>query len=333
MSLITFKVKHDLNLKDELAKAHLVAEFAVVNRDSIPNMSSKHVKHLGLPAEVSCQIINKYKNNPRCKNVTSVNLIFPGRLVTVVGDKSILLSARKDLRFIIDISSCGNLRSFAKVNQVEADDTYFFITVTPVEDAPYVPLGTIGVDLNIASAAAVTANSENFKTMFLGRVQKHLRTKYFKRRQKLQRLRKKKALKRAKRKECHVINDLLHKVSRKIVDEAKKNQNAVVLEDLLYIRETSKLNQKGRDARRSLHSWAYSKLRFMVEYKSRLLGVPVIVVPPAYTSQTCSCCLTRGERNGAVFSCPHCQHTEHADVNAARNLARLGLTKLGLAVA
>jgi putative transposase len=352
--LLTFKIKHSLDLKTELDKARQVAEFAVANRDTIPNMSSKHVKQFGLASAVANQVLIKYKNDRTCKLVSNVNIIFPGQAVTIVDSKIIRIHARKDFQFVVDLSSCGNLKPFVKVNQVEASDKYFYVTVAVAEPPLQVTQGTIGVDLNIASASAVTYNSVNNDVIVLGRQQKHLRTKFFKRRQKLQRLKNKKLIKETQRlqkhkikllkqlkpkvkkqlgKESRCLNDLLHKVSRKIVNEAKKHQLAIVIEDLKDIRVTSKLNKKGKGARRSLHSWSYLKLRFMIEYKAKLLGVPVIVVEPAYTSQDCSYCGQRGNRKGDSFSCPSCRRAAHADINAARNLAQLGQKRFGLTAA
>ena len=52
-----------------------------------------------------------------------------------------------------------------------------------------------------------------------------------------------------------------------------------------------------------------------------MLGVPIAYIDPKYTSQTCSRCGHIENRNGKNFECPDCGHVEHADVNAAFNIA------------
>ena len=77
-----------------------------------------------------------------------------------------------------------------------------------------------------------------------------------------------------------------------------------------------------------LRNWSYYELQTMIEYKAKMEGIKVEYVNPAYTSQTCSCCGERGEREEqAVFkclnpSCPEYLKEINADYNAARNIAK-----------
>ena len=119
--------------------------------------------------------------------------------------------------------------------------------------------------------------------------------------------------------ESRIVRDLNHKVSRELVSMAKEQNAALVFEDLAGIRNTKKQH---RSFRYSLHSWSFYQLQQFVEYKAKLLGVPVLYVDPAYTSQDCSKCGARGQRTGKQFKCPVCGHVNHADVNAAFNIAQ-----------
>lgn len=61
---------------------------------------------------------------------------------------------------------------------------------------------------------------------------------------------------------------------------------------------------------------------------SRYSGTQVVKVPAAFTSQRCSVCGhvdPKSRESQAVFRCTHCTHTEHADVNAAKNILAAGL--------
>ncbi len=83
--------------------------------------------------------------------------------------------------------------------------------------------------------------------------------------------------------------------------------------------------------RRRTNNWAFYQLRLFVEYKANIAGVPVVFVPPAYTSQTCSRChhlspvKGKSYRSGKLFKCGHCGFECDADINAAMNIAALGV--------
>jgi IS605 OrfB family transposase len=123
---------------------------------------------------------------------------------------------------------------------------------------------------------------------------------------------------------------LNHNISKQLVQEAKSSQAALAFEDLTGIRGSLNEKPRSKTERRRTNNWAFYQLRLFVDYKAAIAGVPVVFVPPAYTSQTCSRChhihpeKGKSYRNGKKFKCGHCGFEHDADINAACNIADLG---------
>ena len=120
--------------------------------------------------------------------------------------------------------------------------------------------------------------------------------------------------------EARFATDVNHQVSKRIVEEAKRTQRGIAVEDLAGIRARTGLRRSQRD---NLHSWAFHQLRMFIAYKAQLAGVPLAVVDARYTSQTCSVCghVARANRvSQERFLCKSCGHAAHADYNAAVNI-------------
>ena len=131
-------------------------------------------------------------------------------------------------------------------------------------------------------------------------------------------------LKRLRGRERRFQKWLNHNISKTIVEAASSTKRGIALEDLSGIRESINSKPRTKQERRCTNNWAFYQLRILTEYKAALAGVPVLSVPPAYTSQTCHGCLHIGSRKGKHFSCDNCGRQGDADVNAASTIARYG---------
>ncbi|MDF1539199.1 MAG: transposase, partial [Candidatus Thorarchaeota archaeon] len=309
--ILTYKVKHNHDFSEELRKAQRIAEIAVEN--SPRWMSSKEVKHIGLKSVIANQVLRKYGRNKTIKRVRRVKLTLPNQGIKLDQDERKIRIPSLKVEFEYRFPN-----GFEKVNQIEIDNEYFYIAVTVIEKELSVPESFIGVDLNTTGHVAVVANPRTGKTIKLGKKAEHIHKKYREIRRRLQRQGKYREVKRIKDRESRIVRELNHQISRKIVDTAFEENNGIRLEDLSGIRDTVKTR---KSFRYSLHSWSFYQLKLMIEYKAKLLGIKVEHVNPAYTSKTCSRCGSLGTRQGKKFECPDCGHVDHADVNAAFNIA------------
>ena len=132
----------------------------------------------------------------------------------------------------------------------------------------------------------------------------------------------KKLLKRLSGREKRFVSINNHTISKQIIARAKREHKGIAIEDLTNIRKTAK--PKSKTQKTELNRWSFYQLRSFLTYKALLNGIKFIVVPPAYTSQTCSICNHIGIRNGKHFRCENCGNIADADINAAKNIATWG---------
>lgn len=205
---------------------------------------------------------------------------------------------------------------------------YLFQTVDiPDEDVEDVE-EFIGVDFGLTDIV-VTSNGEKISADWINqyreqrqKVRKSIQSKGTKGRTHSCKRGCAKLLKRLKGKERTTATIINHTIAKSIVLAAKAGNKGIAIEDLTNIRFTSKRRNKA--FRTKLGRWSFGQLRSFLEYKSKLHGVKLVVVEPAYTSQTCSCCHHIGVRKNKSFKCTNCGADMDADVNAAINIASLG---------
>ena len=185
------------------------------------------------------------------------------------------------------------------------------------------PEAWIGVDRG-QNIPAVVALPDTGRGVFYkaGKI-KHVRREFAKRRKKLQKAGKIRAIKKLESRERRMVTHINHKISKEIVGLAKRTGFGIRIEDLSNIRKTSKQRKKTKsDAGQNRDYWPFYQLEQFVLYKAVEAIVPTEHVDAPYTSKTHSVCGHIGKRKGHSFYCANCDKHEHADLNAARNIGK-----------
>jgi len=119
------------------------------------------------------------------------------------------------------------------------------------------------------------------------------------------------------------------KVQRQREDFARKAASALVSSHDLIAYEAVQIRNLVKNHRlaKSLHDAAWGRFLLWVGYYVRLHGVPLIAVPPQYTTQACSGCGTLVQKTLSTRThvCWHCGLILDRDEHAARNILALAL--------
>ena len=307
--ILTFKIKHNRNFNPELEKGKKIAEFVLTHK----TRSSKDVKQFGLKSAIANQILRKYGNNRKIKNVGRIKLTIPSQSI----------KSNKDERTIeipcLKFKTIYNFRNdFDKINQIELDNQYAYVSVSIKEQPQITPKVWLGLDRNTTGHVAVLANPSTGKVMKLGKEALHIHNKYRNIRRKMQKAGKFGVLKKIKRRESNIIRNINHEISKAVVETAIKENAGIKLEKLEGIRKNRK---HSKSFNYSLNSWSFYQLQMFIEYKAEMNGIPLTYIEPKYTSQECSRCGDMGIRDSKKFVCNNCKHVDHADANAAFNIS------------
>jgi putative transposase len=129
----------------------------------------------------------------------------------------------------------------------------------------------------------------------------------------------------------HRVQQLLHKVSKQIVESALKNKQRIVFEDIREIRRLyRKGNWQSKRYRSRMNSWPFHEIKRQIEYKAAWLGVSTVTLTKAETRGTSSRCPRCGERLQESIElkrklwCQKCREMFDRDLVAAVNIARRG---------
>ena len=199
---------------------------------------------------------------------------------------------------------------------------YLAVTIDRLEPPPDETQGTLGVDLGIINLVTDSTGES-----FSGELVEANRKRHHALRVRLQKRGTKDAkrhLKKLSGREARFKKNTNHVISKRIVQKAKQNSQALAIEDLRHIRKRTDSTVR-RSQRSKQSSWAFGQLRSFLSYKAALAGVPLHTVDPRNTSRTCSVCghcAKENRKSQACFCCVQCGHTDNADRNAAINISR-----------
>jgi IS605 OrfB family transposase len=220
---------------------------------------------------------------------------------------------------------------FGAMEICEVDNKYF-AHITVNKEIKEQPLelydNVIGIDLGQNFLATLT-DSKGYVKFYKGRYLKDIRAKYKHLRKQLSQKGTHNAntkVNTINQREMRFMTDINHQVSRDIVNYAKQFNSIIVMEDLAGINLSCKVRKKDRYYR---VSWAFNQLQEFIEYKALEVGLRVIYIDPAYTSQKCPKCghthkLNRDKKNH-IFKCRACGYTANDDYVASQNIRDKGI--------
>jgi len=297
----------------------------------------------GLSANLAIRAINRVaanrktalKNRSKVKNFKPTSIDYDARIFAFrEKDEEVsvtLLKSRQRIKLVLGEYQRDRLRGCKPTSATLCKKgSEYYINIQVKNEAPsQIHVDTIlGVDLGITDIA-VTSEGQKFG----GKTIKLIKDHYTSMRAVLQQ----KAVKgtRSSRRRCRELQQRLsgkesryqrqinHEISKAIVSRAHEIPAKIALEDLTGIRE--RVNQNaGKNQRRRVNGWAFYQLKEFLTYKALQAGIPLVLVDPASTSQTCHVCGEHGIRNGKSFKCPSCGWSGDADFNGAQNIAFLG---------
>src|ERR1035437_3832818 len=117
------------------------------------------------------------------------------------------------------------------------------------------------------------------------------------------------------------LKQRMDEVAKEFVVGSKSD--LVIVEKLSNLNESSKLKGRlSRTMRSVIGNWNYAYFTGRIEQQCERNRVSFRTVPAYNTSITCPICgcIDKTNRVGEIFKCRNCNHTDNADVNAAKNI-------------
>lgn len=231
----------------------------------------------------------------------------------IVNDKTIKLPKIGEVKYFNSRTIKGTPKT-ATIKK-ETDGWYICITLEQeLEKTSTLNNQEVGIDLGIVHFATLSdgevINSPLFLKENLQKVKDLSRNK--KNKDKLARLHLKISRQR---------KDFLHKTTTKLANTFNK----ITIEDL----KVTSMIGTSTSLNRDLLDVSFYNFRLFLQYKMKERSQELIIVNPAYTSQTCSNCGVidkKSRKTQSEFKCTSCGLEINADFNASKNILSRGTT-------
>jgi IS605 OrfB family transposase len=201
----------------------------------------------------------------------------------------------------------------------------------PAADADATPRYVVGVDRGrnaLATAAVLDRRDGQVVDWFQrsGDALEHRMNQYAERIREFQAASAWADMGRARQRRRRYTEQVDYEVANAVVALAREHAPATIA-----LEELSDMGRLGNYApeNRRFSEWSYYRLEECIADKAAEYAIDVAAVDPAHTSATCSRCGSEDtHRDGVHFRCRACGYDQHADRNAAVNIAQRGAETL-----
>jgi len=240
------------------------------------------------------------------------------------------------IRFIKSRALVGNLKN-ATITRTSGKWYISFQVEQEIKKTIHPSKSSVGIDLGIASFAALSTGKQ-IESVLAFKAWRHKLAKAQRRLAKKKKFSANWKKQKAKIQQIHstianIRKDFQHKLSTQL-----SKSHAIIVVEALKVKNMSASAKGTNDSpgknviaksglNRAILDQAWGEFKRQLGYKLNWLGGELIEVPAMYTSQTCAVCKhvdKESRPTQAHFCCTHCGHTDHADVNAAKNILAAG---------
>jgi putative transposase len=243
-------------------------------------------------------------------------------------DGCVRLSGIGDVRAVLHRPVEGTIKT-CTVRRTSTGKWYvtFTCAVEPVALEPTPE--AIGLDVGLTAFATLSNGEKIANPRFLRRDERHLK--------RAQRRREKAPKGSALRRKRRRIEAKVHEriANRRAAFLHKHAKDLIAVYGTICVEDLAVKNMVHNHClAKSIHDAAWRQFLTFLAYKAEWAGRRVVQVHSAYTSQDCSRCGHRQKMplDERVYRCPCCGLVLDRDVNAARNILRLGLESLAVAL-